>query len=61
MVVSLVIIPIKLVAGPLGDLTSLAVSVLGSVLLGATLNMHVVEPPVPVEASTPTATTHDAE
>jgi MFS family permease len=63
MVVSLVIIPIKLLAGPLGDFTSptVAVSVLGSVLLGATLVMYAIEPPVPVQPSTPTTSSHDAE
>jgi MFS family permease len=63
MVVSLVIIPIKLLAGPLGDVTSpmVAVSVLGSVLLGVTLVMSVVEPPVANRATTPSTRSHDAE
>ena len=48
MVVSLVIVPVKLLAGPIGDLTSptVAVSVLGGVLVVVTALVHRWEPPV---------------
>lgn len=48
MVVSLFIVPVKLLAGPLGDVTSptVAVSVLGLTLLVGTIVIHATYPPI---------------